>query len=151
VAGFAGAHEHADHLHIGETPQLPAGLVEKLHGLKKELTGVAASIHAPTTTKAVYTARLRAAAGTEFEAALMTPMIQQLCGIIGLPLSEGILNVASPLRGGNPTMQRDFYNLKQVALAERGTCILHPHEASAPIHHRAGPGAGREVRSVQSQ
>jgi hypothetical protein len=133
VAGFAGAHEHTDHLHVGEVPQLPAGLVEKLHGLKKELTGVAASIHAPTTTRAVYNARLRSAAGTEFEAALMTPMIQQLCGIIGLPLSEGILNVASPLRGGNPTMQRDFFNLKQVALAERGTCILHPHEASAPI------------------
>jgi len=133
VAGFTGAHDHADHLHVGETPQLPAGLVTKLRNLKQELTGVAASIHAPTTTAAVYAARRRAAVNTEFEAALMTPMIQQLTGIAGLPLSESVLNASSPLRGGNPTMQRDLYNLKQAALAERGACILHPHEASAPI------------------
>ncbi len=130
VADFAGATEQ---LPLGETPQLPAGLLERLRSLKRELTGVAACIHAPTTTTATYSARRRAAAGTEFEAALMTPMIQQLTGIAGLPLSDSILDAASPLRGGNPSMQRDLYNLKQAALAERGACILHSPEAAAPI------------------
>jgi hypothetical protein len=130
VADFAGTTEQ---LRLDETPQLPAGLLERLRGLKRELTGVAACIHAPTTTTATYSARRRAAAGTEFEAALMTPMIQQLTGIAGLPLSDSILDAASPLRGGNPSMQRDLYNLKQAALAERGACILHSPEAAAPI------------------
>ncbi len=42
-----------------------------------------------------------------------------------------MLDFASPLRGGNPGVQRDFNNMKEVALGGRGACIM--HEAPAPL------------------
>ncbi|MDI7268829.1 MAG: hypothetical protein QME96_12630, partial [Myxococcota bacterium] len=75
----------------------------------------------------------RAAAGTAFEAALMTPMVQELHGIEGMPLGDSVLDLASPLRGGNPGVRRQIDQLKEEALARRGACILHPEEAHAPF------------------
>ena len=50
----------------------------------------------------------------------MTKAMQQLWGVEGLAMTEGLLDRVSPLRGGNPTLQRDLYNMKQHALAQRG-------------------------------
>jgi hypothetical protein len=120
--------EH-DHEHV-----LPAHVRQAAAHLKHELSSVRsalgeASVHTPT-----YTARRNAARGTELEASLLTPMVQQLVGIAGMPMSDSILNIASPLRGANPSLQRDLFNLREMALADRGACILnHPSEALAPI------------------
>ena len=48
----------------------------------------------------------------------------------GMPLNDAVMNVASPLRGGNLTFER-FKHLKEKALGERGACIR--HEAPAPL------------------
>jgi hypothetical protein len=103
---------------------------QSLH-LRREFDGVAAAVDATATTSAMYAARREAAAGSEVEAALMTPMVQELHGVNGMPIDEGLMELVSPLRGGNPGVQRDLSRLKQHALAERGGCIL--HEAQAPL------------------
>jgi hypothetical protein len=133
IASFAGGHNHShDHDH-GQLSNLPPDILHKARKLKEELKHVVASAKAPSSNKAIYEARKLAAAGTEFEAELLTPMVQQLTGILGFPMNEAIMQIASPLRGANPSFERDLYNLKQMALAERGACILHPNEAAAPL------------------
>jgi len=75
--------------------------------------------------------RANKAKNTEIEASLMTPMIQKMMGTEGLPLSEGILEMSSLLRGGNPTFQRELAHFREQALADRGACIM--HEAQVPV------------------
>jgi hypothetical protein len=99
--------------------------------LNQELTGVMAAYDAASTTGATYMARAHAALGSQTEASLMNKMIQQLNGVEGIPLSEGLMDLVSPLRGGNPAMLRDLRHMKENALAERGACVL--HEAEAPL------------------
>ncbi len=105
--------------------------VEVARAIKSELKHVAAKVGAPSSNAPVYGARRAAAMGTELEAELMTPMMQQLAGVAGMPLNEDMLDLASPLRGGNPSIQRDFRNMKEVALGKRGACML--HEVPAPL------------------
>ncbi len=135
VARFTGADLSAIHLRGEEHDHaLPDHVLAQARRLKSELQGVKAAIGVPSAHAATYLARRRAAAGTEFEAGLLTPMFQALTGVAGMTLSEGILDVASPLRGANPALMRDLYNRHELALAERGACILHhPAEALAPI------------------
>lgn len=108
-------------------PQMKADAL----AIRKELNQVRASSQAPSAFRAKYAARALAASGTEFEAELMTPAVQQLTGVAGLPLTEGTLDHASLLRGANPSFMRDLRHLKENALADRGACIL--HEAPAPL------------------
>ncbi|MBW1811686.1 MAG: hypothetical protein JRJ87_26090, partial [Deltaproteobacteria bacterium] len=117
----------------GEASKIPPQILSQVMKLKAELKGVKATINSTSTMSPIYAARRRAAMGTEFEAKLMTPMIQQFMGVVGISLSDSVMDLASPLRGGNPTVQRELYNMKQVALAKRGACILHPNEAAAPL------------------
>src|SRR5262249_15068493 len=42
-----------------------------------------------------------------------------------------VMNAASPLRGMNPEFRREMDRMKEVALAERGSCIL-GEEAAVP-------------------
>lgn len=112
--------------------QVPQEVREEALRLRHTLSHeVAFSLDAPSAMRPVYAARAAQARGTEFEAELLTPMVQQMMGIDGMPASEGVLNLASPLRGANPSLRRDLYNLKQNALAKRGACIM--HEAPAPV------------------
>lgn len=112
---------------------VPPALAAQIRSLNHEISNVRASLNAPSSTAAVYAARRQQAEGTEFEAELMTPMVQQLQGVDGLPLTDAVMNIASPLRGGNPSFQRDIDNLREEALARRGTCILHSDEAAMPF------------------
>ncbi|MFT7581886.1 MAG: hypothetical protein ACI9MR_003567, partial [Myxococcota bacterium] len=106
-------------------------VMQRARVLKQEMKGIKAKLGAATTKSATYAARRARAAGTEVEAQLMTGMMQELHGAAGLPMTDGVLDMISPLRGGNPSFQRDLYNLKEKALAERGACML--QEATAPI------------------
>lgn len=105
--------------------------VEISKAIKAQMRNVAAKVGAPSSNRATYAARRQAAAGTEIEAALMTPMMQEYSGVSNMPLTQSVLDIASPLRGANPSIQRDFRNMKEVALAQRGACIM--NEAPAPL------------------
>ncbi len=131
LASFSGGSPEA--IRNFDVKQFSPGLSKKLHDFQYRLSGVSASLQSTSTMAPIYGARRNAAIGTEFEAKLMTPMVQEMQGLTGLPLTHTIMNIASPLRGGNPSFQRDIYNLNQAALAERGTCILHPREATVPL------------------
>ena len=113
--------------------RVPDGVVADIRALNRELSGVRAALNAPSSNSAVYAARRQQAAGTEFEAELMTPMVQELHGVDSLPLNDAVMNLASPLRGGNPSFQRDIEHMREEALGRRGACILHPDEAAAPF------------------
>ena len=93
---------------------------------------VKADMGAPSTNAPVYAARLRALAGTDIEAELFTKAMQQFAGVDGLPMSQDVLNMGSPVRGANRTFERQFERFKQNALAQRGACILSAEDAMAP-------------------
>lgn len=115
-----------------ELPELPASVLRKARMLKKDIAAnVRASLDAPGQVQSRAIARARHAAGTEFEAELMTPMMQELMGVQGLAMTEGVLDSASILRAGNPSFQRQLYRLKEQALAERGSCMY--QEAPTPM------------------
>jgi len=116
MAAFKAAHPEAD--------ELIANVANKLSMISSSRD--AASVSAPT-----YLARRQSAAGTAFETALMTPMMQSLVGILGMPMSAGLLDMTSPLRGANPAIQRNLAQLKEDALAERGACEM--NMADAPL------------------
>ncbi|WP_437730735.1 hypothetical protein [Sorangium sp. So ce1335] len=116
---------------VGDQLARDPGLRESLRRLAKEVRAIAADAKAPDSMRAIYEARRRAAAGTELEAELTTKRMQELAGVEGLPLTDEVMRFASPLRGANPSVQRELRNLREVALAERGACVM--HEAPAPL------------------
>jgi hypothetical protein len=80
----------------------------------------------------VYEARRLHALDSPMEAELMTHAMMEAGNAAGLPISAPFVkNAVSPLRGANPTLQRDIRSYKEMALAERGACIL--QEAPAPF------------------
>ncbi|MBU1896587.1 hypothetical protein KKB55_02310 [Myxococcota bacterium] len=131
LAAFSGAKAEE----IREIQNNPQAVAPKIRAvakeLKREIKGIRAKWDAPSVMRPIYAARARNAYGSELEAQLMTPAMQQLMGIQGMPMGEGVMNVASILRGANPSFQRDLRQWKEIALAERGACIL--QEAPAPL------------------
>ncbi len=99
--------------------------------LSRELKAVKADAFAVTTSAPVYEARRKKAFDTMTEAALTTRMMQSYVGGAGKLDSATMAELASPLRGANPTVQRSIRNARELALAERGACVL--HEAPAPL------------------
>jgi hypothetical protein len=117
----------------GQAARLPPEVMAAARKLRSELKGVKASLKATSTMSPIYAARRQAARGTQFEAELMTPMVQQMMGVQGIPLNDKVMDIVSPLRGGNPGVQRELYNLKQAALGKRAACIMSASMASAPL------------------
>ncbi|MEE2787464.1 MAG: hypothetical protein VX589_09005 [Myxococcota bacterium] len=101
------------------------------HTVMKSLTHVRATMAAPSQTSPLHAARAGHAHDTEFEAELLTPMVQALYGVEGLPLIGDILNMVSFLRAANPTLEKRVRHLKEMALGRRGACIR--HQAPAPL------------------
>ena len=99
--------------------------------LADKLQYVASSTKTASASAPAYMARREAAKGTAFEAALMTPMVQQFAGVLGMPLNQALMEMVSPLRGGNPTVQRELRHMRENALAERGACVM--EMADAPL------------------
>ena len=127
ISDFVGAPADLDRSRV------PSGMVADIRAVNAELSEVRAALNAPSSNAARYAARRQQAAGTEFEAELMTPMVQELHGVDSLPLNDATMNIASPLRGGNPSFQREMGHLREEALGRRGACVLHPDEAAAPF------------------
>ncbi|OIP32440.1 MAG: hypothetical protein AUK47_20535 [Deltaproteobacteria bacterium CG2_30_63_29] len=113
-----------------EMSQLPQELAQQARELKQKMRGVVASLDAPSVMMPLYTTRAQQAKGTQFEASLITPMVQQMMGIDGMPLTDNVLDQASPLRGGNPSFKRDFENFREAAMADHNSCVM--REAPAP-------------------
>lgn len=103
----------------------------KAKQLRKELSEVRFDAQQIGTNAAVYDARRKHALDTPTEAALNTRTMQQLAGNTSQLGSTGVLALSSPLRGGNPTLYRQLNQARELALAERGACIM--HEAPAPL------------------
>ena len=101
--------------------------------LKEQLAYVTAGDKSTSASGPMVAARRTLAQGTAFEAALMTPIVQQFSGVNGMPLSKTVLDIASPLRGGNPTVQREMRRMRENALAERGACIMEMQDAPLAI------------------
>ena len=108
-------------------PSVKAKLIE----LKEKVQNVRADATAASAMAPIYAARRRAAAGSEMEAKLVTPAMQQYAGMAGMPLSDTVLDMASPLRGANPSFERELKRLREIGLAERHACII--NEAPAPF------------------
>ncbi len=128
LAAFGGAADAA-----AIPAAVPPDVMADVQQLNRALQGVRASIGAPSTTAATYEARRQAARGTQFEAELMTPMVQQYAGVAGMPIDQGTMDLASPLRGGSPELRLKLQRLKEEAYAERGICMMGPREAEAPF------------------
>ncbi len=99
----------------------------------QKLRGIRAEHNAPSAAMPEYMARRQAATNTAFEAALMTPMMQKFFGIQGMQLSSGLMDMVSPLRGGNPAVQRNLRQMRENALAARGACVMEMAEAPLSI------------------
>ncbi len=97
------------------------------------LKGIKAAVDAPRSNEAVYEARRKAARGTAFEAELMTQAVKEVSGADTLAMSDSVLDIASPLRGGDLNLQHRFELLKHNALAKRGVCILEANAAQVPL------------------
>ncbi|AKT39783.1 hypothetical protein [Chondromyces crocatus] len=110
-----------------------AGLMQKIHEMKTELRAVSADAKAASVSQPIYNMRRQNARGTQFEAQLMTTAMQQYAGVDGLPSTDGMLEAASPLRGLNPSAMRQIRHMKELALAERGSCAMGSDMAEAPI------------------
>ncbi len=110
-----------------------SALMGKVRELHAAFRHVAADAQTTGTNQAIYGARRNHAVGTDFEAQLMTKPMQQYAGVDGMPMSEGVMNYASPLRGLNPTVQRQIRQMKELALAQRGSCVLSSDAADAPL------------------
>lgn len=93
---------------------------------------IAADALAPSTTRPVYEARRQRALGSATEAALITKAFQQYAsnGSSKVDVSQ-LTELASPLRGANPSVKRNLRNFKELALSNRGACIM--NEAPAPL------------------
>ncbi|MDI3283329.1 hypothetical protein [Polyangium sp. 15x6] len=97
---------------------------ESLENVKQMVRDVRADALAPSANRPVYEARRQRAAGSQMEAQLTTKAMQQLAGTDKLPVNDAVMNFASPLRGNHPQVQRDIARMKEIALAERGMCIM---------------------------
>ncbi|MBK7860467.1 MAG: hypothetical protein IPJ65_18015 [Archangiaceae bacterium] len=93
---------------------------------------IAADATAPSTTRPTYEARRKHALDSPTEAALITKAFQQFAtnGNSKVDVSQ-LTDFISPLRGANPSVQRNFRNFKELALSNRGACVM--NEAPTPF------------------
>ena len=89
-------------------------------------------VGAPSANAPLYAARLQALANTDIETELLTKAMQQYSGIDGMPMTDSVKNMGSPVRGANRTFQRQFSRFKQEALGRRGACIMSADDAISP-------------------
>jgi hypothetical protein len=101
--------------------------------LRQELRSVKASGKATSVMAPKYLARLNAARGSQTEAGLFNGMVQQLNGVGGGAVTDGLLDAFSPLRGGNPSVEHKLREMKHRALTASGACMLEAAEAPLDV------------------
>jgi hypothetical protein len=116
---------------------VPAGLQQAIVDARKRLSRVNASADVMPTNAPKYLARMSRAAGTPFEAALITQPMMQLGGVTAssptgaaaaAPASASILGAL------NPTLARQYLQSRELAFASAGMCALEDSAAdTAPL------------------
>ncbi len=105
---------------------------QKGKALARALAEVRFDAKQRATTSVTYDARRKRALNSPTEAALLTRSMQALAGDDVSKLdTSSLIALASPLRGANPSLQREMNQARELALSERGACIM--HEAPAPL------------------
>jgi hypothetical protein len=131
MAGFAGVDSKtydAAGEKLANSPELQALALK----VKNETQAFRADATEPGIMSQVYDARRMHALDSPMEAQLMTHAMMEAGNAAGLPpTADFVKNAVSPLRGANPSLQRNIRTFKEMALAERGACIL--QEAPAPF------------------
>jgi hypothetical protein len=129
IQGAANAsHIAGEKFDLKNSPKVPADALARAAELRREMQGVRADARATTTSAPIYAARRSAAMDTQTEAGLMTEPMLELGDVAGpgadaLPPEFKMQN-ASVLRGADPHIQMEFRRMKELALADRGACIL---------------------------
>jgi hypothetical protein len=129
----AGAREKARNF-AAQYPDVIAKAREQAQAFRS----VRASNKVGSTWAPIYAARRQAAMGSEVEATLMNREIQQLYGVEGLPISEPLMEMVSPLRGGNPSIRRNMRDLRARAIAAQGGCVMEAAQAPTDLGALAG-------------
>ena len=105
---------------------------QRANKLRHELRGVRAMQGIPGHMDAHYESRRKTLLDTEIEAELADPMMQQLGGVTAeLGLNAATMEYASPLRLLSPDVNKQLNNQFEMALAQRGMCVI--REAPAPM------------------
>lgn len=99
--------------------------------LRQEARAIKADANVISTTQATYSARMARAAGSNLEAKLTTQMMRQLAGVNSLFDTASSTLLASPFQKANPSLMRDLRQRREIALGERGACML--GEAPVPL------------------
>jgi len=115
-----------DKLSLSKSP-----IAKQVRLMSKQLQSVRADALAPVSTAPVYEARRKKALNTLTEAQLTTKMMQSFAGGSGKLSSDVVSELASPFRGANPRLQREIRKAKELALADRGACVM--NESPAPF------------------
>jgi hypothetical protein len=134
----------ATQANYGPAAQMKKALIANLK--KIQMTQGAAD--APSVNAPIYEARMNQLRGTEAEAALVMPAMQELgkAGFSDLSATASSagptgamgadFKAASVLQGLNPTLRRNLEQKLELALADRGSCIMR-YEALAPLGYVA--------------
>jgi len=137
---------HAAHAALGASGKLKgaqsgkqAQIVNALVANMKKVANTKAAFDAPSVNAPIYQARINAIKGTELEAQLSTPAMQQLAqssfGQIALDQNTKT-QATSVFQGLAPALRRQFERNRELSLAARGACIM-PFEATSPIAYVA--------------
>ncbi len=116
----------------GGQPAMRQALMNNL----KKVAQTKAAFDAPSVNAPIYEARMNALRGTDAEAALVTPAMQELASsgygstVALAPATK--VKATSVLQGLSPQLRRHFEQTREMSLVARGACIM-PFEATAPI------------------
>jgi len=139
-----------------------SGMGRQVKAQLNKVREIAADALAPSTTRPIYEARRQRALGTATEAALITKAFQQAAtnGNSKVDVSQ-LTELTSPLRRANPSVDRNFRNMKELALADRGACVMNEHPAPFAIADLANvlqqkfgnfdPNQGRAEQLVRAE
>ena len=131
IAGFAGV-DSKTFDEAGAKAAINPQIQDLTRKVRGELGSYRADVKQPGVMRQKYEARRLHALDSPMEAELMTHAMMEAGNAAGLPITaDFVKNAVSPLRGANPTVQRDLHSFKELALAERGACIL--QAAPAPF------------------
>ncbi len=129
LAGFAGVDTKAWDA-AGEVAATNPEIQALAQRVKAEVKTFRADANEPGVMSARYEARRKHALNTPMEAELITHAMLEAGNAANLPHRRGDERGVA-LRGANPSVQRKIRTFKEMALADRGACIL--QEAPAPF------------------
>ena len=119
---------------VADLPKLSPQVIRKGNELAKQLQGVRADAQAVSVMQPIYEARRQMAVDTPLEATLMTKSMQEYAGVSKLGAGAAT-QLGSYLRGANPMVQRDLRRMRDLAMEQRGMCVM--ADAPAPLGNEA--------------